>query len=46
MNNLILLLKSFSTWFYNITLYGLITIQILVLTMLVLNTVKTRYKPN
>lgn len=46
MNNLILLLKVLTTWFTYITLYGLITIPFLVLIMLVLNAVKTRYKPN
>lgn len=46
MNNLTLLLKAFITCFNYITVYGLITIPFLVLIMLVLNAVKTRYKPN
>lgn len=31
MNDLILLLKAFSTWFYYITIYGLISVLIIVL---------------
>jgi len=46
MNNIILLLKAFSTWFYYITIYGLITIPTLALIILITYNLKTRYKPN
>lgn len=46
MNNLTLLLRTFTTWFTYITLYGLITIPFLALIILILNKLKTSYKPN
>ncbi|WP_346887158.1 hypothetical protein [Clostridium sp. UBA1056] len=43
MNNLILLLKAFSTWFYYITIYGLISVLI---TVLIVYGLKTYYWVN
>lgn len=43
MNNLILLLKAFSTWFYYITIYGLISVLI---TVLIIYGLKTYYWAN
>jgi len=43
MNDLILLLKALSTWFYYITIYGLITVLI---TVLIIYCLKTYYWVN